>query len=131
MKNYNIDFAKNTITVSEAFMKKAGQLGTTEFTQMMELRKLGMRIEVQKAKRHKKPTFQLTYKKMEVFVRCSDDAEALMAEFEHVKEEAKSQHNPCLYVQNWFKQQFPNYPKRDTKVANDATLSNYAENRAA
>ena len=131
MKNYNIDFAKNTITVSEAFMKKAGQLGTTEFTQMMELRKLGMEIVEKETKRHKKPTFQLTYKKMEVFVRCSDDAEALMAEFEHVKEEAKSQHNPCLYVQNWFKQQFPNYPKRDAKAADDTTLSNYSEDEAA
>ena len=131
MKNYKIDFAANKVVVTEKFMERAGQLGTPEFTQMMELRKLNMRIEVQKAKRHKKPTFQLTYKKMEIFVRCSDDAEALMAEFEHVKEEAKSQHNPCLYVQDWFKQQFPNYPKRDTKIADDATLSNYAEDKAA
>ena len=76
MKNYNIDFAKNTITVSEAFMKKAGQLGTTEFTTMMELRKLDMTIVVKEAKPRKKPEFQLTYKKMEAFIRCSENAEA-------------------------------------------------------
>ena len=57
MKNYNIDFAKNTITVSEAFMKEAGQLGTTEFTTMMELRKLNMTIVVKEAKPRKKPEF--------------------------------------------------------------------------
>ena len=131
MKNYKIDFAANTITISKPFAEKASKMGTAEFAVMMELRALGMPFAVQKPKKGAKPHFQLTYKKMEIFVRCSDDAEALMAEFEHVKEEAKSQHNPCLYVQNWFKQQFPNYPKRDAKAADDTTLSNYSEDEAA
>ena len=46
--------------VTEKFMERVGQLGTAEFTQMMELRKLNMRIEVQKAKLRKKPEFQPT-----------------------------------------------------------------------
>jgi hypothetical protein len=134
MKNYNIDFAKNTITVSEAFMKKAGQLGTTEFTTMMELRKLNMTIVVKEAKPRKKPEFQLTYKKMEAFIRCSENAEALMAEFERVKEASIAQNNPYRHVQKWFEKTFPNFSKvpeftPDRKIV--ATPANYDEEEAA
>ena len=134
MKNYNIDFAKNTITVSEAFMKKAGQLGTTEFTTMMELRKLNMTIVVKKAKPRKKPEFQLTYQKMIHYIKLTENAEALMAEFKHVKEVSMCQNNPYLYVQQWFKEMFPNFPKvpeftPDKKVV--VTPANYDEEEAA
>ena len=134
MKNYNIDFAKNTITVSEAFMKKAGQLGTTEFTTMMELRKLDMTIVVKEAKPRKKPEFQLTYKKMAHYIGLLEDADAMMSEFEHVKEVSRCQNNPYLYVQQWFMQMFPNFPKvpeftPDQKVV--ATPANYDEDKAA
>ena len=134
MKNYNIDFANNRIVVTEKFMERAGQLGSAEFAQMMELRKLGMRVEVQKAKPRKKPEFQLTYKKMGAFIRCTEEAEALLAEFEQVKEAAKAQHNPYLHVQKWFKQTFPNFSKvpemtPDLKVV--ATPAKYDEDEAA
>lgn len=46
MKNYKINFAANTVTVTKDFLKKAEQLGTVEFNTMMELRKLGMTITI-------------------------------------------------------------------------------------
>ena len=111
MKNYKIDFAANKIVVTEKFMECAGQLGSPEFMQMLELRKLDMMIEVQKTKPRTKPEFQLTYKKMEKYIRMTEDAEELMAEFEHVQETAKSQNNPYAYVQKWFRNRFPNFAK--------------------
>ena len=134
MKNYKIDFAANKIIVAEKFMERAGQLGTAEFTQMMELRKLDMLIEVQKAKPRKKPEFQLTYKKMEAFIRCSENAEALMAEFERVKEASIAQNNPYRHVQKWFEKTFPNFSKvpEFTPVRKIvATPANYDEEEAA
>jgi len=116
MKNYKIDFAKNMITVSAAFMKKAEQLGTKEFETMMELKKLGMIIAYQQPKPRKKPLYQLTYKRMEQFIRCSDDAEALLAEFEAMKKEGRGTNAAYLHVQQWFEEQSPNYPKRGPKL---------------
>lgn len=109
MKNYKIDFAKNLITVSKPFAEKASKMGTAEFAVMMELRALGMPFAVQKPKKGTKPHFQLTYKKMEKYISCLDEAEGYLAMFQQVKETAKGTNNPYLYVQNWFKATFPNY----------------------
>ena len=109
MKNYKIDFTKNTITISKSFAEKASQMGTPEYAMMLELRKLEMPFHVQQPKRHKKPEYQLTYRKMEKYISCLDEAEGYLTMFRQVKETAKSQNNPYLYVQNWFKATFPNY----------------------
>lgn len=109
MKNYKVDFAKNLIYVSKPFAEKASKMGTAEFAVMMELRKLEMPFSVQQPKRHKKPKFQLTYRKMEKYISCLDDAEGYLAMFQQVKETAMGMNNPYLFVQNWFKATFPNY----------------------
>lgn len=134
MKNYKIDFAKNTVTVTKKFMERAGHLGTPEFNQMMELRKLGMEIVEKESKPRKKPEFQLTYKKMEQYIRFTENAEALMAEFKEMREQAKCQHNPYRHVQKWFEQRFPNFSKvpeltPESKVV--VTPANYDEDEAA
>lgn len=64
MKNYEINFATNTITITQKFAKEASQIGTEAFKTMMELRQLGMTI-ITKAPVQKKKNSNLTYAKME------------------------------------------------------------------
>ena len=42
MKNYGINFATNTITLTQKFAKEASQIVTEAFKTMMELRQLGI-----------------------------------------------------------------------------------------
>ena len=111
MKNYKIDFATNTITVTKKFADAASQIGTPEFALMCELRKMDMRIDVAAANKKKSSSKMLTYKKMENFIANSADSEAYLEEYKAVKELAKSQNNACLFVNKWFKATFPNFDK--------------------
>lgn len=117
MKNYEINFATNTITITKKFAQEASQIGTEAFKTMMELRKLNMTI-ITKAPAQKKNS-SLTYKKMVRFIALLEDAEKYQAEFEAVCAESLAMKAPYAYVSNWFKATFPNYgklPERNEKL---------------
>ena len=126
MKNYEINFTTNTITITQKFAKEASQIGTDAFKTMMDLRQLGMTI-VTKAPVHKK-TSSLTYKQMERYIALLEDAEKYQAEFETVCAESLAMKAPYAYVSNWFKKTFPNYgkqPQRNEKMKIINTPANY------
>ena len=126
MKNYEINFTTNTITITQKFAKEASQIGTDAFKTMMDLRQLGMTI-VTKAPVHKK-TSSLTYKQMERYIALLEDAEKYQAEFETVCAASLAMKAPYAYVSNWFKKTFPNYgkqPQRNEKMKIINTPANY------
>ena len=126
MKNYEINFTTNTITITQKFAKEASQIGTDAFKTMMDLRQLGMTI-VTKAPVHKK-TSSLTYKQMERYIALLEDAEKYQAEFKTVCAESLAMKAPYAYVSNWFKKTFPNYgkqPQRNEKMKIINTPANY------
>ena len=126
MKNYSINFATNTITLTQKFAKEASQIGTEAFKTMMELRQLGMTI-ITKEPVQKKNT-NLTYKKMEKYISLLEDAEKYQAEFKAVCAESLAMKVPYVYVQNWFKKTFPNYgklPERNAELKIINTPANY------
>ena len=110
MKNYEINFATNTITITQKFAKEASQIGTEAFKTMMELRQLGMTI-ITKAPVQKKKNSNLTYAKMELYISLLEDAEKYQAEFKAVCAESLAMKVPYVYVSKWFKKTFPNYGK--------------------
>lgn len=109
MKNYEINFAANTITITQKFAKEASQIGTEAFKTMLELRQLGMTI-ITKTPAKKKNT-SLTYAKMETYISLLEDAEKYQSEFDAVCAESLAMKAPYAYVQKWFKETFPNYGK--------------------
>lgn len=126
MKNYEINFATNTITITQKFAKEASQIGTEAFKTMMELRQLGMTI-ITKTPAKKKNT-SLTYAKMETYISLLEDAEKYQAEFKAVCAESQAMKAPYAYVSNWFKQTFPNYgklPERNAELKIINTPANY------
>ena len=132
MKNYEINFATSTITITQKFAKEASQIGTDAFKTMMDLRQLGMTI-VTKAPVHKK-TSSLTYKQMERYIALLEDAEKYQAEFETVCAESLAMKAPYAYVSNWFKKTVPNYgkqPQRNEKMKIINTPANYEAEEVA
>lgn len=49
------------------------------------------------------------FKKMALYISLLDDADEMMDEFDVVREIAQSEGHPRLYVNEWFREQFPNY----------------------
>ena len=106
---YAIDFVSSTVTITKKFAEAASQIGTPEFHTMMQLRELNLTIVI-KAPAKKKST-QLTYKKMQKYISCLEDAEMYQEEFKVICEESKAQPAPYHYVASWFNKTFPNYGK--------------------
>ena len=126
MKNYEINFAANTITITKKFAQEASQIGTEAFKTMMELRQLGMTI-ITKTPAKKKNT-SLTYAKMERYISLLEDAEKYQAEFKAVCAESQAMKVHYVYVSNWFKQTFPSYgklPERNAELKIINTPANY------
>lgn len=113
MKNgYKIDFASKTISVTKAFMKQAETYDTEAYKKLLTLKKElpDMRIVAPKTNRKGKKRDNLTYANMITFIKCQNNAEILLKEFEKVKELASGQGgNAYQNVKRWFLATFPNY----------------------
>lgn len=125
MKNTKqIDEVKMTITVGKDFLKKAGQFGTTEFFEALEMKKEGYTLVERRIKRNSnKQTYaDLTYAKMKSVIEGywldADVCEEKLNEFESVKRWAKTQPGSYAKVKNWFKE---NYGSRYEEVEAKAT----------
>ena len=106
--NYEINYVTNTITVSRKFLEEASTLGPAADT-MNTLRSLGMKIVEKAPVKRRKGT--LTYAKMEKYIKCVENSEAYLAEYNATKEAAKATNNPHAHVWKWFKAHFPNHDK--------------------
>lgn len=106
-KNYKIDFAKNTITVTKKFMEEAGTLNTPAFKAMRELRELGMEIVVRESAPRK--SNKITYARMAKYISVIENSEFYMAKFDAVREEAKSKKDTYNRVLKWFNDTFPRF----------------------
>ena len=113
MKNmdYSINWSTNTITVTKKFMNAASQMNTEAYDLMMELRALNMKMFVKEAPRRKACPTRLTYKRMLAHIKCMDDAEQYMEEFNTIRADSLSTENPYQFVHEWFMECFPNHGK--------------------
>lgn len=115
----DVDEVKMTITVDKDFLKKAGQFGTPEFFEAIQMRKDGFTIVEYKIKKNpdKQTYADLTYDKMKkVITNYWTDVEvrkAKLDEFEYIKRWAKTQPGSYAKVKNWFKE---NYGKHYEEV---------------
>ena len=111
-KRRDIDPVKMTVTVDKDFLKKAGQFGTPEFFEALEMRKEGFTILERKIKENpdKQTYADLTYDKMKSVIEgyWTDETvrEAKLEEFEYIKRWAKTQPGSYAKVKNWFKQEY-------------------------
>jgi len=127
--NYRIDWSNNTITVTKKFMNAASQMNTEAYDLMMELRALNMKMFVKEAPRRKACPTRLTYKRMLAHIKCMDDAEQYMEEFNTIRADSLSTENPYQFVREWFMERFPNHgelPEMNTDYQIVNTPANYS-----
>lgn len=113
VKGYRIDFVKKTITLNYKFQKAAQDYGSEEYNRLKDLiRDLpGFTVVVSAGKKitSTRPTKRLTYENMEKYIGTYENADALLAKFESVKDASSPLASPYKYVRDWFVKQFPNY----------------------
>ncbi|MBQ3194085.1 MAG: hypothetical protein IJB59_11035 [Oscillospiraceae bacterium] len=124
-KGYKILFTENTVIMNKKFAAAAAEYGTIENITLYHIRNdfPGMKEVVVSGREcdKAKPNHRLTYKHMEEYIECYENAEELEAVFETVKATSIVLANPYKYVSDWFKVQFPDYNK--TIVFKDSKLS--------
>ena len=114
MKNYEINFENYTVTLSASFLRKASTLGSTEYHEMLQLRRDLPGFQFQKAEAEKKIASQyknLTYKHMREYIAASStdevEAKVMLDQMKKIEILSKVQANPYKYVHDWFIKQFP------------------------
>ena len=109
---YEIDPLKQTVTVTRKFLENASQLGK-EYDLLQRFEKMGLKISVYQRAKNKtkddtKPAM-LTYKMMEDYISMLDDAEEMLQIFETMKASVKKNPKRMQRVNEWFRDEFPNY----------------------
>ena len=108
---YSYDPIDNTLTITNAFAKKASQLNTAEYNIMKQFRLDNPSLTIIKAEK-KAPSnrpMNVKFTEMEKFIAQCRDKEARLAEFEKVKVLSKIQSSPYAYVKTWFLEHYANY----------------------
>lgn len=115
--NCRIDPITRTITLSKAFAKAAGRVGTAEYEELMLAMKdhpdYGVELRSIKKKEGKKSYHNLTYENMREYI-CGflDDENSratAIATFEKIQAYSKIQAGAYAYVKNWFLNTYPEY----------------------
>lgn len=116
MKNYQINLATKTLTLSKAFLRKASVVGSNEYIDLVALRKdfdgYTITVKTIKKKTDKKKHEGLNYKRMGKYIELTNGVDSpAMRAFEHIKALATTQSGQYAYVKKWFLKSFPDYDK--------------------
>ena len=127
-KLYVVDVLSNTVTVTKKFLESANTMEGPEYELFKQFKEMGFTITqrtraaaaakktnnsplrpLNKPTEEKKPLIPFT--KMAQYISLLDDADEMMDEFDVVREIALSEEHPRQYVNEWFREQFPDYGK--------------------
>ena len=113
MKDYRMNFATRTLTISKEFASKAiSSPNARESSIIEQCRSLCPDLKIAYLTRKpskSKPYGGMTYAKIENYIKLYENAPELLKMFNLVKEVAKIQKNKFRFVYNWFITQFPDY----------------------
>ena len=106
--NYEINYVEGKITVTKSFLKEAGVIGSTAYTELAQVRKDYPEFTIEQRqiskKQGKKSYGNLTYKVMKEFIEVQEEenATAVLAEFERIQQLSKAHNGQYAFVKSWF-----------------------------
>ena len=111
---YSYDAISNTLTMTATFAKKASQFNTPEYHIVRQLRNdnPGMKIEKSAAKAPANRPLNITFAKMEEYIKQCRDSKDRLEAFKKVKALSKIQASPYKYVKTWFLNNYANYSEQ-------------------
>ena len=135
MKEYKMNFATKTLTVTKAFAEEALIAGSEASKIIANCYALCPNLRIayrtHKPSKTSNPAKGMTYDRMERYISAFADGAEALAEFGIVKEISLSQSNSYKYVYDWFVNRFPNYQELPTFVNGKAYLNPPIDERRA
>ena len=117
-KNIQIDAINNKIVVSKAFYNKASNYGTNEYrehhTAMNENPSYGIEFKIIEKRTFK----ELTFERMEAYIKTQPNSEQRFIEFEAAKMIADAKGAKYPLTKKWFLKTYPEY--RENEIKTDA-----------
>ena len=119
MTGIKVDYINKKIILTKAYVKAMENLSSEEFNTFCALTERFPKFEVL-GRTHRRPNKpnknkNLTYEKMERYIRVFDNADELLTDFYVALEQSKVQPSPYHFVRDWFVRQFPNYKEIPTR----------------
>jgi len=114
---YYFDWQTKTLYMTYRFSVKANDMTSDAYSiyERFAEKFPGMRVVVEKPpKRNSK---YIPYPKMIQYIALMDDGVEKLAEFNKVRQASTAQTNPTQYVNQWFKETFPDYKKPVKKAS--------------
>jgi len=109
-REYEINFATNSITVSRRLLDGATQMGTDAFETMRQLQEMDMPIVVETINRKPKNS-KWSYARMEKYVEKVENADTWKAKYQTIKD--TSTHGETW---TWFRQNFIRVDKKGRRI---------------
>ena len=105
----------NTLSLSEAFIKKASRMGTAEYKMVVQYQKdhPGLTINEMEKKTSEKKRDTVTYTRMEETIKRCRDKEKRLVQYERMRAWANIQDAPFLKLKAWFLNNYANYDSMD------------------
>lgn len=119
MKNYKMNFATATLTITKDFSERLENPNSDECMILEHLMKVCPNLQIrQRTANRKAPSKNkgLTFEKMEKYISLHENADELLSLFEKIKDVGDTHSNKYGYVSKWFHKQFPQYKELPTIV---------------
>ena len=114
---YYFDFMTNTLYMTHRFSMRANDITSDEFKAYEGLKEHFPMLRVVVAKPPKRNSKYIPYPKMIQYIALMDDGVEKLAEFNKVRQASTAQTNPTQFVNQWFKETFPNYKNPAKKAS--------------
>lgn len=112
-RDYSIDYVHGIIRIARDFERRAGQIGSTEYNQLMKLRRDHPKMEIErKTVNRKRPgQVRISYVAMETYIGCLQNSEKWFQDYQTVRKMSAVQKSPYNFVRKWFQDMFPDFRK--------------------
>lgn len=127
-----VDHGKKTIFASKTFLKKARSSESGEYLELAEVvalyRGYSIRERHIKTKSNKQSYKGLTYRYMEDYILCHDNAERMMAEYRQQRMVSESHKETYGEVKSWFLENYPEVTVFRTRYFQEEESTSVVEN---
>ena len=124
----SVNAVEEKLFVSKAFFKKACKYGTPEYKELHKIMADNPTFKVDfKEYADKRSYHNLTFKRMEAFIKTQPNSEQRLKEFAKVMEVAKARGSMYPSTKKWFLATYPNYIEFEVGVASTTDEANASD----
>ena len=121
-KNVVADVMEGTLTMTKAFYKKAGVVGSREYYELRKAMKENEGFEIVFKGADKKTYKGLTFEKMADYIRTQPNSTERLIEFASVQAVAETKNAKYALTKQWFFEKYPEYKQGEVKQNETNTL---------